>query len=87
MTNHTLEIERLIADVETMTPTQRLIFVELMLRSFKEHELHQFIQRFQEAAGHAHAVHQFLKTNNLEIVPVDKDNAPSARPHATIKTI
>lgn len=82
-----LEIERLIADVESMTPTQRLIFVELVLRSFKEHELHQFMNRFQAAAGHAHAVHQFIKINNLEVVPKSEDSTPTPGPMQQLKTI
>lgn len=50
------DLERLIAEVESMTQTQRLVFIELLFKSFRPHELPQFISRFEVAAGRARLV-------------------------------
>lgn len=50
------DIERLIAEVEEMTQTQRLLFIELLLKSFRPYEIPLVLGRFQNAAGKARLV-------------------------------
>jgi hypothetical protein len=66
MTKSNDEIERLIADVEIMTSSQRLLFVELFLRSLKEHELQYLLGRLKSTSGLAHAL------NNINLINHDR---------------
>lgn len=50
------DVERLIAEVESMTEQQRLVFIELLIKSFKPHELPPFVGRFEAAAGRARLI-------------------------------
>lgn len=65
MSSNKQEIERLIADVENMSSSQRLLFVEIFLRSLKEHELQYLLSRLNSSTGLAHALDKInlLKQN------------------------
>ena len=64
MSSNKQEIERLIADVEDMSSSQRLLFVEIFLRSLKEHELQYLLGRLNTSVGLAHALDKINLTKS-----------------------
>lgn len=72
MTRNNADIDRLIADVEDMSHEQRLIFIELLLKSFRDHELPQYLGRFQLAVGRARLVKKIDLVKKTRKTPIKK---------------